>query len=384
MKKLALLAIISVTFLVASFSTATLSDAFVSTCTQTTLPQPLALWKAICDLQQQVNGLKSALNAEKTTRQAADTNLQNQINSFFDVFVELGDTANKQCPNGEFVIGTGVNGEPLCGPDDDNDDALNQRISDLEARVTTLENQLPGDAVCGNGIVESGESCDDGNSIDGDGCSSVCTVENGLCSPGDTSSCYTGPSGTQGIGQCSNGIQTCDLNSQWGVCTGEVTPSVEVCDGVDNDCNGIADDNPDLDTNPVCTSATDLSSVSGDIGSESRQASGHGEKWWSITIREDSVFQNGIAATITLDSGTGNDYDLFVYCSSCGNAPIGSSALGPGQTDLVSVTNDDPFFGEDNTFTVLIEVRAVSVTTCSDYTLTINGNTAVGTPVSCP
>jgi cysteine-rich repeat protein len=30
--------------------------------------------------------------------------------------------------------------------------------------------------VCGNGIIETGESCDDGNTADGDGCNSTCTV----------------------------------------------------------------------------------------------------------------------------------------------------------------------------------------------------------------
>jgi len=28
--------------------------------------------------------------------------------------------------------------------------------------------------VCGNGIIDVGETCDDGNTIDGDGCSSTC------------------------------------------------------------------------------------------------------------------------------------------------------------------------------------------------------------------
>jgi len=32
-------------------------------------------------------------------------------------------------------------------------------------------------SVCGNGIVEAGEQCDDGNTISGDGCSSTCTIE---------------------------------------------------------------------------------------------------------------------------------------------------------------------------------------------------------------
>jgi cysteine-rich repeat protein len=29
--------------------------------------------------------------------------------------------------------------------------------------------------VCGNGVVETGETCDDGNTWSGDGCSSSCT-----------------------------------------------------------------------------------------------------------------------------------------------------------------------------------------------------------------
>ena len=29
---------------------------------------------------------------------------------------------------------------------------------------------------CGNGVVEGGEACDDGNTADGDGCSSQCQV----------------------------------------------------------------------------------------------------------------------------------------------------------------------------------------------------------------
>jgi len=42
--------------------------------------------------------------------------------------------------------------------------------------------------ICGNGKVESGEECDDGNTIDGDGCSSTCTNEGALkCIDSDVS-----------------------------------------------------------------------------------------------------------------------------------------------------------------------------------------------------
>jgi cysteine-rich repeat protein len=33
---------------------------------------------------------------------------------------------------------------------------------------------------CGDGILLSGEACDDGNNVSGDGCSSTCTVESGF------------------------------------------------------------------------------------------------------------------------------------------------------------------------------------------------------------
>ena len=35
--------------------------------------------------------------------------------------------------------------------------------------------------VCGNGIQEAGEDCDDNNNIDGDGCSSICQKESAIC-----------------------------------------------------------------------------------------------------------------------------------------------------------------------------------------------------------
>jgi cysteine-rich repeat protein len=44
-------------------------------------------------------------------------------------------------------------------------------------------------AVCGNGIIETGEQCDDSNLVDGDGCSSSCQTETGFSCTGEPSSC---------------------------------------------------------------------------------------------------------------------------------------------------------------------------------------------------
>ncbi|MEZ4311432.1 MAG: DUF4215 domain-containing protein, partial [Polyangiaceae bacterium] len=43
--------------------------------------------------------------------------------------------------------------------------------------------------VCGNGVVQTGETCDDGNTIAGDGCSSTCAVEAGYSCTGNPSVC---------------------------------------------------------------------------------------------------------------------------------------------------------------------------------------------------
>jgi cysteine-rich repeat protein len=43
--------------------------------------------------------------------------------------------------------------------------------------------ECAGDDVCGNGLVDDGEQCDDGNAVDGDGCSAVCTMD-AVCGDG--------------------------------------------------------------------------------------------------------------------------------------------------------------------------------------------------------
>ena len=93
---------------------------------------------------------------------------------------------------------------------------------------------------CAGSTGPGTEACDGTLDEDCDG-----AVDEGCgCTTGMTRACGTS------TGACTAGTQTCDAAGMWGTCTGAVGPSTEVCNMIDDDCDGMTDEGGVCPTSP--------------------------------------------------------------------------------------------------------------------------------------
>lgn len=239
------------------------------------------------------------------------------------------------------------------------------------------------------------EVCNDGIDNDGDG----------LVDCQDVADCPAGVAcGAHAV--CAP-TQSCECDSLWGDCNGDPLDGCEThlttlthCGACNSACSlanatescatgacvitgcntgWCNDDGLDangcefsLNSNPPCAPTLYLGAVSGDDSSPPLTFVGHGERWFSVDVREDALFPDeDLLARITLQSAAATNYDLYVYCESCGGTLIGSSTNGTGLADVVPVGRQDN--AADRSFTLYIEIR-YQLAGCEDYTLTVDGD----------
>ena len=154
------------------------------------------------------------------------------------------------CPSGERCVslGTSSSGSTEYACEHDPAKLCSTCVSDADCGY-------PGDSCLGDpsGTASCGQDCSgDGKCPQGYTCEAAthqgggnagkqCVPQSGTCACTESSRGQTRPcEHTNNYGTC-NGVEICDPAQGWGNCDALV-PALEVCDGVDNDCNGKVDD----------------------------------------------------------------------------------------------------------------------------------------------
>ncbi|WP_455903673.1 MopE-related protein [Microbacterium sp.] len=191
-------------------------------------------------------------------------------------------------------------------------------------------------------------------------------------------------------GICSPGVQVC-AGGQLGACGGPsyVAPlDHEICNGLDDDCNGIPDDNMSGDAyepNNDCTEVFTLPALDeDDPGRYTGEFTGAGdEDWYRIQMKEGTRWCTPftdqchfvLLASLTVpDSTTAGDFEICVYGGeTCGATPFCSREFDAGTN---TYTVDISFTGTcavDDDRDVLMSVRSLSpASLCAAYTIDLD------------
>ena len=142
------------------------------------------------------------------------------------------------------------------GPEEETCDGVDNNCNGVVDETYPEENQLCGmlpDVSYGTGICSPGTFicergtlfCADHTGPEEEICDNLDNDCNGVVDdniPNQTATvCYDGDNSTLHVGQCRAGVQYCSAGG-YGPCEGQVLPEAERCDNIDNDCDGEIDE----------------------------------------------------------------------------------------------------------------------------------------------
>lgn len=159
-----------------------------------------------------------------------------------------------------------------------------------------------------------------------------------VCNPFEMLNCYTGPAGTEGVGLCRIGAHVCALDgSAFGsACVDEVLPSWEVCDGEDNDCDGLVDESYFAICTKTCNPGTieSCNNYTGPLGTEGVGTCKSGTRTCNATGVGWSACTNPVEPAAEV-CGNMLDEDCSGLAddgASCNGGGCGDSVCDPGET----------------------------------------------------
>ncbi|TNE44658.1 MAG: hypothetical protein EP343_28780 [Deltaproteobacteria bacterium] len=107
-----------------------------------------------------------------------------------------------------------------------------------------FDSDCPDDKICKAGVCTTNlldKPCSAASDCGADETCLAASCVKVECEEGAQRQCFEGPGGTMNVGICRGGTQTCQ-SRRWSACVGQILPVQEVCNQLDDDCNGQVDD----------------------------------------------------------------------------------------------------------------------------------------------